>query len=147
MLAGLRLAEQSGEAQQVDVSMLDTSIALMSSTYTATAASGKLPPKMGNGAASGIPWATAFDAADDTMIMLAPNRPHQTLKLRDFVGLGEEPQFQDFRECVRHSDEFVARLAEKFLARPAEEWERELTEADVPCAHLQSWQSAVFLAG
>lgn len=136
IMAALRLRDLTGAPQHVDVSMLDTSIALMSSTYTTAAHTGNAPAKMGNGAASGMPWATAFETANGGMIMLAPNTPAQALRLRDFAGLSAE--FGSYREMHKRSESFVSLLSEAFLQRPAEELELELTAADIPAARIRS---------
>ena len=60
LMAALRERDRTGEAQTVDVAMLDTALNLMANNLVTAATTGGDLPKLGNEAASGAPSSRLF---------------------------------------------------------------------------------------
>ena len=72
ILAALRHAERTGEGQQIDISLLDTQIAMMANQGSSYLVSGVVPGRMGNRHPTVVPY-TAFAVADGVLIIAIGN--------------------------------------------------------------------------
>ncbi len=72
ILAALRHAERTGEGQQIDISLLDTQIAMMANQASSYLVSGTVPGRMGNRHPTVVPY-TAFEVADGVLIIAIGN--------------------------------------------------------------------------
>lgn len=139
VMAGLREAERTGEAVQVDVAMLDTALMLMASLMSQQLTTGWKPAQSGNEAWSASPSSGAFETTDGTL-MLAANNDVQFRNLCQAIGRGDilqDPRWQE--ETVRQENFKSLRetLRETFLTRPAAEWEEILDRVAVPAARVR----------
>lgn len=139
ILAGLREAERTDTAVQVDVAMLDTALMLMSSLMTMHLTTGWTPAQNGNEAWSASPSSGAFDTADG-ILMLAAN--HDTQFRHMCRAIGRDDILQDTRwdsaaERHRNWKSLRETLEETFRTRPAAEWEEILAEAAVPAGRIR----------
>lgn len=82
MLAALRHAERTGEGQQIDVSLLDTQIAMLANQSMNYLVGGVVPGRLGNRHPTVVPYKT-FEVADGVMIIAVGND-------RQFRALCEE---------------------------------------------------------
>ncbi len=72
ILAALRHAERTGEGQQIDISLLDTQIAMMANQASSYLVGGVVPGRMGNRHPTVVPY-TTFAVADGTVIIAIGN--------------------------------------------------------------------------
>jgi crotonobetainyl-CoA:carnitine CoA-transferase CaiB-like acyl-CoA transferase len=137
VLAALRERDRTGEAQTVDVSMLDTTLNLMASNLVTTATTGQDLPPLGNEAASRAPSSGCFLCSDDEMLMLAANNERQ---FRDLCAvLGHEEWADDSRwstPASRSTNQEALRelISVEFKTADAATWESRLDAAGVPAS-------------
>ena len=130
--------ERTGQGQHIDVSMLESALALMSSVMTSYLHSGKTPTLRGNEAPSRSPASTTFETAEG-QLAIAINEQHQFEHLMQTVGLGDwlaDPRFGDAARRREHTPLLRQGIQEALAKRPATEWEPLLNAAGVPAARV-----------
>ncbi len=131
VLAALR----SGKGQRIDVSLLESTLALLINQAQNAFTSGQSPGRRGNAHPNIVPYET-FVTADDTEIVVAAASERQWLRLCqaiDLPRLASDPRFADNGARVRHRLELRPLLAERLADLPAAEWLAKLEAAEVPC--------------
>lgn len=94
IMMALRHAERTGEGQQIDVSLLDTQIAMLANQGMNFLVGGIVPGRLGNRHPTVVPYKT-FEVADGMMIIAVGN-DRQFRTLCDEMGhaeLGIDPRF------------------------------------------------------
>lgn len=92
--AALLMRARTGRGQQVDISLMDSSVALLSNQATYFLTTGQNPPRMGNAHAQVAPYGVF--AVSDGHVILAPANDGLFHKLMDLLGLGHlssDPRF------------------------------------------------------
>jgi crotonobetainyl-CoA:carnitine CoA-transferase CaiB-like acyl-CoA transferase len=143
--AALFQRNRTGKGQHIDLSMLDSSMALMSSLLTTYANTGKPPGLRGNEAPSRSPASTTFETGAG-QLAIAINEQHQFANLMKSVGLGEflaDPRFADAAKRREHTQLLRDAIQQALLAKGAAEWEVVLNEAGVPAARVLTVAQAV----
>ena len=125
LAALLQRARQPGQAQHVQVSMLDAITNFMGAPAVAHQATGTLRGLEGNKAASDSPYSGRFATADGHIVVTA-NTPGQAERLCAALGQPELVAETD-------TDKKQATLAEAFATKTSAYWEARLEEASVPC--------------
>ncbi len=139
ILAALLEREKSGKGQHVDVSLLDTQVALLANVASNYLLSGDPPRRQGNAHPNIAPY-EPFQARDKGFVLGAANQ-RQWLKLCQLIGhpeLAEDPRFHDNQSRVRNRQELIQALNGIFAARDAAEWLALLEEAGLPCGPINS---------
>ncbi|MDP6787837.1 MAG: CaiB/BaiF CoA-transferase family protein [Rhodospirillales bacterium] len=127
---------RSGLGQHIDVSMLDTSLLLLTSTVTAYLYGGKLlSVPRGNDlpSANGCCYQTK-----DGLLMLAANNPRQHERLWAALGHPDLAAQSGYEEWEGNEDTMKAELKRVFLTRTADEWEEYLNGIGVPAARVRT---------
>jgi CoA:oxalate CoA-transferase len=150
ILAALLRRERSGCGEHIDVAMFDAAIAFMTSAVVPYLVTGKTLERTGNVGYSGQPTSAVFNAADERQVSL---------------GVVQQPQFETLARALKcerwlcdprfaspdlrreHSQEMRAELAAVFATQPAALWERQLSDAGVPCGMVRDVSEAVNLEG
>ena len=99
ILLALRHAERTGEGQQIDVSLLDTQIAMMANQASTYLVDGTVPGRMGNRHPTVVPY-TTFPCADG-MLIIAIGNDGQFRAFCHEMGrpeLAEDPRFKLARD-------------------------------------------------
>ncbi len=138
--AALFQRERDGSGQYIDVSMLDTALALMSSYVTDYFCTGNPPGARGNEPASRSPSAGTYDTLEGR-IVLGANEEHQYRRLCHALNLGHlltDPRFEEIEERRKNSAEIYREFARVLRTRTAAEWERILNDAGVPAARIHT---------
>ena len=92
--AALLMRARTGKGQQVDISLMDSSVALLSNQATYYLTTGENPPRMGNAHAQVAPYGVF--AVSDGHVILAPANDGLFHKLMDLLGLAHlkaDPRF------------------------------------------------------
>lgn len=92
--AALLMRARTGRGQQVDISLMDSSVALLSNQATYYLTTGTNPPRMGNAHAQVAPYGVF--AVSDGHVILAPANDGLFHKLMDLLGLSHlssDPRF------------------------------------------------------
>ncbi len=140
VLAALMGRHQSGKGAFVDVSMLESVLALMSTQVADYLITGNPPPRVGNAGFSGTPVSDCF-AAPEGPLLIAANTEGQFRDLMTALDLGhliDDPRFAEWEPRVANGGALKAEIEAALAARPAAEWEARLNAADVPAGVVRS---------
>jgi len=136
--AALFQRSRNGKGQHIDISMLDSCMALMSSILTTYVNTGNPPTLRGNEAPSRSPASTTFKTADG-LLAIAINEQHQFVHLLEAIGLDEmlnDERFKDAASRRDHTEILRAAIQEALLKDSACNWEPIINNAGVPAAEV-----------
>jgi formyl-CoA transferase len=139
ILAALRARDVTGEGQLVDVSLLDSQVALLTNVASNYLVGGEPPRRLGNAHPNIAPY-EAFRARDRWFGLAAANQG-QWAVLCDVIGrpdLKVDPRFATNSDRVANRDQLLPVLNQAFAARDAGEWLAELCGAGLPCGPINS---------
>lgn len=142
--AALVRQQQDGQGEVIDVSLLDSDLALMAPRIAAYVA-GEPEPAPSGGTDSVLAVYQPFEAADRTIVVAIGN-DLMWQRLCDALDLPEFLNRSDLRDNAarrQHRGEITELVAERLLTRPAEEWLRVLGAADIPVSLVQSLSEVV----
>lgn len=114
ILAAVHQRHSTGRGQWIDMSLLDTAVAVTANQAMNYLATGVAPGLMGNAHMNLTPY-QAFDCADG-FIIIATGNDAQYQRLCDLLGIpemGREPQFLTNADRLANRDEMTARLTER----------------------------------
>jgi formyl-CoA transferase len=141
VLAALHARTRTGEGQLVDVSLLNTQVALLTNVGSNYLVGGAEPRRLGNAHPNIAPY-EAFRARDRWFAMAAANE-RQWGFLCDVIGqpdLKDDPRFATNSARVSNRAELLAVLNDLFATRDADEWLSALREAGLPCGPINTVQ-------
>ena len=127
--------ERTGRGQEVDLAMLDATVALLTYQAGNYFASGKVPARLGNRHPSIVPYET-FTAADGEFV-LAVGNDDQWRTFCGVAGLPEDERFATNRQRVSGYDALRPFVADRLRAEPRQYWIDALTSAGVPCGSVR----------
>lgn len=139
ILMALRVREQTGAGQFVDVSMLDGMVSSMCSSFANYCGSQRVPHPMGTSFASVVPYRTF--AAADREIAIAAGSEKLWLTLchaLDRPDLALDPDFSTNALRIQNRVRLEATLSAIFKTQPAAEWVRRFSAAGIPCSPVQN---------
>ncbi len=140
VMAALRERDRTGQAQMVDVAMLDTAMVAMASTMSGLLNAGIEPKPNGNTAASGSPASGIFETKDGLLSMTA-NQEAQFVRLCGAMGLEallQDDRFAAADNRIANAQAFRALLSAALLERSAAEWEQLLSAVHVPATKVRT---------
>jgi formyl-CoA transferase len=139
ILAALRVRDQTGEGQLVDISLLDSAVALLTNVASNYLVGGMEPRRLGNAHPNIAPY-EAFRARDRWFALTAGNeRLWATLcDAIDRPDLKADPRFATNSERVVNRPALLEALGETFATRDAAEWLADLQEAGLPCGPINT---------
>jgi crotonobetainyl-CoA:carnitine CoA-transferase CaiB-like acyl-CoA transferase len=139
VLAALTHRDRTGEGQAIDMSLLDTQVAMLANVGSNYLNSGKRARRWGNAHANIVPYQT-FACADGHLIVAAGNDG----QYQKFVQAGGRPELaRDERFAtnplrVKNREVLVPLLAEMVKERGRDEWIAMLEEVGVPCGPINN---------
>lgn len=131
--AALRHRERTGEGQQIDLALLDVSVAVLANQAMNYLATGQAPGRLGNGHPNIVPY-DVYPTRDGHLI-LAVGNDGQFAALAALLGepgWAQDPDFATNAARVRQRHRLNALIAERLLARSSAEWSAMLEAAGVP---------------
>lgn len=134
LLAALHAREDHPEGQHVEISMLDSSIALMANYIPTVVGMDKRIPRLGRGHAQIVPY-QAFECSDDAYVMVGAFTQGFWRRLCDALGHPEwvqDDRFATNAKRLENREVLLPWLNEIFAQRTRDEWLAVLDEADVP---------------
>lgn len=149
ILSALLRRAGGGGGAYIDVSMLDASLAFMTSALTPYLATGTPMPRMGNTGYSGLPTASLFTARDGRQISLGVVQPKQFASLARHLGREDwlsDPRFASSDAQRANFDALHAELSVEIAKRNAADWEREMSAQGIPCGMVRRVEEASDLA-
>lgn len=139
ILAALFARERTGQGQRIDMSLLDSQVALMSYVASNYLVSGEMPRRYGNGHPNIVPY-QEFKARDGYFAFACGN----DLQWRKFCqAVGREEWATDERYAsnsarVKNRQEVVVMLNELFAERDALDWMVLCEEIGIPSAPINT---------
>lgn len=129
----------TGKGQQVDVSMLEATIAFLSGQVADYTVTGHKQELSGNQAVSRRPTANLFKAGKDGHILLAVNNEKQFIALMKALGREDVlsmPRFADWFLRKENEAELRKIIEDVLATKDPKEWEKILDAAGAPCASI-----------
>jgi len=139
ILAALRARDITGQGQHIDLSLLDTQVALLANVASNYLVGGLPPSRLGNAHPNITPY-EAFRARDRWFALAAANE-RQWAILCDAIGqpdLKDDPRFADNGTRVHNRAALREILDTAFLARDANDWLAQFRQAGLPCGPINS---------
>jgi crotonobetainyl-CoA:carnitine CoA-transferase CaiB-like acyl-CoA transferase len=139
ILAALLERVDSGKGQHIDVSLLDTQVALLANVASNYLVGGEPPTRQGNAHPNIAPY-EPFQARDKGFVLGAANQRQweKLCSLLDRSDLLGDPRFEDNQARVTNRQALIEVLNEIFASRDAAEWLEMLGEAGLACGPINS---------
>ena len=137
--AALVRQQRSGQGEVIDVALLDSDLALMAPRIAAHVA-GEPEPAPSGGTDSVLAVYQPFEASDRTIVVAIGN-DGMWARFCDAVGLEElasQPDLTDNAGRRERRQEITELIAERLVQRPAHEWLRVLSAAEIPVSLVQT---------
>ncbi len=148
VLAAIRERDQSGIGQMVDISMLDSQIAILENAYMRYHITGDTPQPLGTRHPTAVPF-QAFPTSDGYLVLaLAWGVPNQWGLLCAELGVPElidDERFATAQVRSEHHAELEPLLIEAFAQRTTEEWVTALQPFGMPVGPLNNIPTAAAL--
>jgi len=144
VMAALMERDRTGKGAHIELTLLDTAIALMSYLAQNYWLVGAMPIPMGSGHTSLAPY-QAFEASDESM-MLGAGNDAQWRKLCEVLGLDEfanDPRYATNPARVSNSAETVKLVQDEIGKNTVIHWLEVLGAAGVPCAPVHGLDQAL----
>lgn len=145
VMLALYARSTTGRGQAVDLSMLSSLLSVTGVMVSAWAASGKVPgPGSHNQSAQMVPYGTFATA--DGYVNVGVIKDKFWKPLCPIVGHPEwldDPRFRTNTDRVAHRDVLLAELRPIFAGRTSAEWIEALSEADIPCGPILTFDEVV----
>src|SRR3954467_12976053 len=139
ILAALNARHRTGKGQKVEVSLYETSLAMLVNVASNVLVSGKGGSRVGNGHPRIVPY-TTYRAAD-AMMALAVGNDSQFARTAEVLGHPEwadDPRFKTNRARVENRAEVDEMIGEELARDDADTWLIKLKTAGVPCGKINS---------
>ena len=139
VLLALIARGRTGHGQLVDVSLLDSTAALLTYQAGIYFATGGSPPRMGNRHPTIAPYET-FTAADGELVVAVGN-DDQWRRFCGVIGqpeLAQDARFSENRLRIANYDQLRPILADALRPRARGEWVPALKAAGIPCGAVRS---------
>ena len=150
ILSALLRRERGEGGSYIDVSMLDASLAFMTSALTPYLLTGEEMPRMGTTGYSGLPGAALYTARDGRQVSLGVVLPMQFEMLARHLGREDwlaDPRYATSEAQRANFDALHDEIAAEIAKRDAAELEQELSDCGIPCGMVRRVGEAAALMG
>jgi glutaryl-CoA transferase len=144
ILAALNARERTGKGQKVELSLYETSLAMLVNVAASYLAAGRNAGRFGNGHPSIVPY-TSYQTAD-AMIALGVGNERQFARLADVLGRAEwakDARFASNRARVENRTVIDGLISEALSHDKADAWLAKLKAAGIPCGKINSVAEAL----
>jgi crotonobetainyl-CoA:carnitine CoA-transferase CaiB-like acyl-CoA transferase len=140
ILACLHARQASDHGYAIDLALLDCALAAQVNLAQAYLTTGTVPARQGNAHLQIVPY-QLFPTADGWIVLAVGNDSQwqSFCKAAGATELGADPRYLSNRERVERREEFVPKVEAIMRTRPTAEWERLLTDANVPHAAVADY--------
>jgi succinate--hydroxymethylglutarate CoA-transferase len=143
ILAALNARHRTGRGQKVEVSLYESSLAMLANVASNYLVAGKDGGRFGNGHASIVPYTTY--SAHDGMMSIAVGSDAQFAKMAAVLGHPEwaqDPRFARNRDRVAHRETVDGMIGEALSGDKTATWIAKLQAVGVPCGPINSVSQA-----
>ena len=144
LMVGLFEAQRTGVGRDVDVSLLDTAVSMLSYIAIWTLNRDWIPERTRDSAHQTLVPAQNFPTRDGWIVVFC-NKDKFWRDLVDVLGapeLADDPRFRGFPERFANREALLPRLRERFATRTTAEWLERL-RGRVPCAPVNDVRQAL----
>ncbi len=144
ILAALRARDVTGEGQYVDMSLLESAMALEVWETSGYFATGDVPEPLGSAHRVSAPYQAIRTA--DGYITVGATSPRNWTSFCQATGLQHlenDPRFSVVSERRKRYQELVGLIEEVTMTRPSDHWYKLLEQAGVPCGVLYRVDQAI----
>ncbi len=144
ILAALNARHRTGRGQYVEVSLFDSSLAMLANVASNYLVSGKDARRFGNGHPNIVPY-TAYPTRDD-MIAVSVGNDAQFGKFAAALGRPEwatDPRYVKNSNRIANREALDDMVAGVLKEQGAEAWLAKLTAAGIPCGRINSVAQAL----
>jgi len=144
ILGALNARHRTGHGQHVEVSLFDSSLAMLANVASNYLISGKEARRFGNGHPSIVPY-TAYPTADD-MVAVAVGNDAQFAKFAAALGKpawSSDPRYAKNPDRVANRETLDGMIADVLANAGAEAWLAKLSAAAIPCGRINSVSQAL----
>jgi len=137
ILAALRVREQTGQGQHIDMALLDVGMAILANQASAFLNTGKAPQRQGNTHPSLAPYQD-FPTKDGAMLLAIGNNG-QFARFCEAAGQAEwaaDARFASNTLRVKHRDVLIPAMEAVTRTRTTAEWVTLLEDKAVPCGPI-----------
>jgi crotonobetainyl-CoA:carnitine CoA-transferase CaiB-like acyl-CoA transferase len=139
IVAALYAREKIGVGQKIDTSLLEAEVAALINAGSNYLIGGKVPGRWGNAHPTIVPY-QSFQTANSFLVLGAASESiwKRLCPALGKADLADDPRFEKNANRVENRKELIDILSTVFMSRSTEDWVNVLTEADVPCAPVQT---------
>lgn len=139
ILAALRHKERTGQGQQIDIALLDSSVAWLANQAMNYLATGENPPRLGNQHPNIAPY-QEFPTKDGHIILAVGNDPtfERFCKAFGREDLLAEPRFATNAKRVENRDAITAALTPTMKSRTTADWVAALEAQKIGCGPINT---------
>lgn len=144
ILTAIVAREKTGRGQEVQTSLVEAMVSILSYLSAEYFALGKIPRRLGNDHPVLCPYGT-FPAADGH-INIAPSGEHMWERLAQALGLtalAKDPRFRTNERRLENREELNRRVAEVTSRKPMAAWIEFLNKEGVPCGPINNVAQAL----
>ena len=144
ILGALHARTRTGQGQHVEVSLFDSSLAMLANVASNYLVSGRDARRFGNGHPNIVPY-TAYPVADG-MIAVAVGNDAQFAKFAALLGKSEwasDSRYARNPDRVANRDTLDAAISDALKTAPAEAWLERLNASGIPCGRINSVAQAL----
>ncbi|MDN4589601.1 CoA transferase [Xenophilus aerolatus] len=137
ILAALRVREQTGQGQHIDMALLDVGMAILANQASAFLNTGKAPQRQGNTHPSLAPYQD-FPTKDGAMLLAIGNNGQfaRFCEAAGQAGWAADARFASNTLRVKHRDVLIPAMEAVTRTRTTAEWVTLLEDKAVPCGPI-----------
>jgi crotonobetainyl-CoA:carnitine CoA-transferase CaiB-like acyl-CoA transferase len=136
ILAALHHRDKTGQGQFIDMSLLDSQVAVLANQGLNYLVGGKVPQRLGNAHPNIVPY-QVFETADGHMIVAVGN-DRQFMEYCRIIGVTVDAKFATNRGRVEQRAELIPQLMPAMKKKATAEWMAALESAAVPCGPINT---------
>lgn len=139
ILLALLVRQKTGQGQFVDVSLMDSIIAILTYQAGNYLATGEIPQRVGNRHPMITPY-ESFETADGYVIFAVGNQRlwQDFIKVLGREDLKEDPRFADMKSRNQNPVELKEIIEEITRQKKTEDWVLVMEKAGVPCGRIRT---------
>jgi len=141
ILAALYARERTGQGDFLDLALFDSQLTWLANVGSSYLNAGVSPERWGNAHPNIVPY-QLFQGSDGRSFVLAVGTQPLWQRLLRVLDLGQElaadSRFASNAERIRHRDQLIPLLQQRFDTLPSAIWLSRLLEADIPAALIQT---------
>lgn len=141
ILAALYARERTGQGDFLDLALFDSQLTWLANVGSSYLNAGASPQRWGNAHPNIVPY-QPFRGSDGRYFVVAVGTQRLWQRLLQILDLEREyatdPRFATNADRIRHRDQLIPLLQQRFDRLPSSAWVDHLTRADIPAAAIQT---------